>query len=228
MFRAHQMTNMSGVVHGFSTRVGANGSAIDLSVGAGPEMWSRLALDAGLEGAPVAFASQVHGATVLRAESGGMVGEADALWTDVPGLMLAMRTADCVPIVMACDGAVAAIHAGWRGLAAGVIDATVRVLSSRGPHHAVVGPSICCDCYEVGEEVVRGLAQWTPESTFVDRSRSKPHVDAAAAAVAQLRAAGVERVERVEACTRCDERLWSHRQDGSAAGRQAGVIALSC
>jgi len=222
------MMERPGVVHGFSTRVGANGYAIDLSAGSGPEMWARLALDAGLAGAPVAFASQVHGATVLRAEAGGLVGEADALWTDVPGLILAMRTADCVPIVLACDGAVAAIHAGWRGLASGVIDDTVRALSSRGPHHAVVGPAICSDCYEVGEEVVRGLAQWTPESTFVDRSHAKPHVDAAAAAVAQLRAAGVERVERIETCTRCDDRLWSYRQDGAAAGRQAGVIALSC
>jgi len=146
----------------------------------------------------------------------------------VPGLLLAIRTADCVPILLAGQGVVAAIHAGWRGLAAGVIPSTLQGLSGRGPFHAVVGPSICMGCYEVGEEVVAGIAQWVPEDRFVDRSRTKPHVDPGAAAVAQLEAAGVSYVDRIGACTQCDDRLWSHRQEGPLAGRQVGVIGLTC
>jgi hypothetical protein len=129
---------------------------------------------------------------------------------------------------VAGDGVVAAIHAGWRGLAAGVIPATIAKLSGRGPLSAVVGPSICMQCYEVGEEVVEGIARTVPTRDFVDRSREKPHVDGGAAAVAQLRSAGVGQVERLDVCTRCDSRLWSHREEGASAGRQAGVVGLRC
>ena len=152
------MVGRTDVVHGFSSRADRHGNSLDLRSGAQPEVWERLAVEAGMPGAPVAFASQVHGKAVLQATKGGLVGEADALWTDVPGLLLAIRTADCVPIVAVAGDAVGVIHAGWRGLAAGVIPAAVEVLRARGPIHAVVGPAICIDCYEVGEEVVEGLA----------------------------------------------------------------------
>ena len=109
-----------------------------------------------------------------------------------------------------------------------MIPAAVEVLRARGPIHAVVGPAICIDCYEVGEEVVEGLARWVPERDFVSRSHSKPHVDPSAAAVAQLRELGVEEIERIAVCSQCDDRLWSHRQGGPSAGRQAGVIGLAC
>jgi YfiH family protein len=170
----------------------------------------------------------VHGSDVVWARSPGAAGQADAVITDVPGLLIAVRTADCVPILVAGEGVVAAIHAGWRGLAAGVIPAAIAELQGRGPLTAVVGPSICMDCYEVGEEVVEGIARWVSPTHFVDRSREKPHVDGGAAAVAQLQAAGVAHVEHLKLCTRCDARLWSHREEGSAAGRQAAVVGLRC
>lgn len=222
------MVGRTGVVHGFSARLDRQGDSLDLRSGAGADVWERLAMEAGMPDAPVAFASQVHGKAVLRAAEGGLVGEADAIWTDVPGLLLAIRTADCVPIVAVAGDAVGVIHAGWRGLAAGVIPAAVEVLRAHGPIHAVVGPAICIDCYEVGEEVVEGLARWVPEGDFVDRTRSRPHVDPSAAATAQLRQLGVQTIERIAVCSQCDDRLWSYRQGGSNAGRQAGVIGLTC
>jgi hypothetical protein len=222
------MVGRTDVVHGFSTRADRQGDSLDLRSGARPDVWERLAKEVGMPDAPVAFASQVHGKGLLKATEGGLVGEADALWTDVPGLLLAIRTADCVPIVAVAGDAVGVVHAGWRGLAEGVIAAAVDVLRERGPIHAVVGPAICMDCYEVGEEVVEGLARWVPEQEFVSRSHSKPHVDPSAAAVAQLRDLGVQQVERIAVCSQCDDRLWSYRQSGPNAGRQAGVIGLIC
>ncbi len=228
MLTAPQMSTCPDVIHGFSTKVDACGQSLDLRAGCGPEVWTRLAVDAGAAGAPVAWASQVHGRSVLHAAEGGMVGEGDAIWTDVPGLLIAIRTADCVPIVAVSRGRVAAIHAGWRGLAAGVIEAGIEPLRGCGPIHAVVGPAICMDCYEVGEEVVSGVSKWTPEKVFVDWSRTRPHIDPGAAAVHQLSAAGVDHVERIEVCSKCDPRLWSHREEGPLAGRQAGVVGLQC
>jgi YfiH family protein len=228
MFFHDRMLALEGVVHGFSTTQDSTGLRLDLGSNAEGDDWRRLASEVGLDGAPVAFSAQVHGAECRYAGSPGSVGDADALWTDVPGLLLAIRTADCVPILVAAQGAVAAIHAGWRGLAAGVIASAVERLSGRGPFRAVVGPSICVGCYEVGEEVVAGIARWVPEDRFVDRSRAKPHVDLGAAAVAQLEAAGISSVDRVGICTQCDDRLWSHRQEGPVAGRQVGVISLVC
>ena len=228
MFFHDTLAALPGVVHGFSTIADKAGVRLDLGSNASPDDWSRLARDTGLEGASVAFSAQVHGAACKRASGPGSVGDADAIWTDVPGLLLAVRTADCVPVLVAGQGVVAAIHAGWRGLAAGVIPSTLDRLSAHGPFLAVVGPSICGDCYEVGEEVVAGISRWVPEDRFVDRTRGKPHVDPGAAAIAQLAAAGVERVKRLEVCTKCDDRLWSHRQSGPLAGRQVGVIGLTC
>jgi copper oxidase (laccase) domain-containing protein len=123
---------------------------------------------------------------------------------------------------------VGAIHAGWRGLAAGVIPAAIAELAHDGPLRAVVGPSICMDCYEVGEEVVAGIAARVPESRFVRRMGPRPHVDPGLAAVAQLEAAGVAKIAHIQVCTACDGRLWSHRLSGSEAGRQAGIVGRLC
>jgi hypothetical protein len=157
-----------------------------------------------------------------------LVGEADALITDVKGLLIAVRTADCVPILVAGQGVVAAIHAGWRGLAAGVIPQTIRKLSGAGPFVAAVGPAIGVSCYEVGEEVVTGIGCLVPEEAFVLRNRIRPHVDLAAAAAYQLRDAGIDNVEVTNICTFSDDRLWSHRREADQAGRQAGLVGLRC
>jgi len=218
----------STVIHGFTTRVDSQGDHLDLGTMAGASDWARVARDMRMPGAETARVSQVHGSDVVWARAPGFAGEADAIITDVPGLLIAIRTADCVPILVVGEGVVAAIHAGWRGLAAGVIPAAVTELQGRGPLTAVVGPSICMDCYEVGEEVVEGIAQWVAPHHFVDRSRKKPHVDGGAAAVAQLHSVGVAHVERLDVCTRCDDRLWSHREEGALAGRQAAVVGIRC
>ncbi len=228
VFRAPGLSADPGVVHGFTSRVDAHGEALNLGTGASPSVWDRLSLTVTGRVQPVAFASQVHGATVLRATTGGLVGEADAIWTDVPGVLLAIRTADCVPVVVAGEGIVAVIHAGWRGLAAGVIGETVNAMPATGPLRAVVGPAICMGCYEVGSEVVSALGRWGPVEGFADLSGHRPHVDPGAAAVAQLRRSGVAAVERIAVCSQCDSRLWSHRQEGARAGRQAGVVGLTC
>ncbi len=177
---------------------------------------------------PVALMSQVHGCGVLRVATSGMAGEGDALVTDQRGLLLAVRVADCVPILVAGTHAVAAIHAGWRGLAAGVIAATLDALGP-GTWTAAVGPCICVDCYEVGPEVVRGIANSVPEAVFVRRDFGpRPHADLGAAAAHQLQAAGVDTIDILSTCTRCSSAHWSYREQGAAAGRQAGLVGLSC
>ena len=226
--RARALARRVDVVHGFCTRTDTHGASLDLRTGADARVWERVSIEVAGSVRPMAHASQVHGRSVRYASGPGSVGEADAIWTDVPDLLLVIRTADCVPIVIAGVGAVAVIHAGWRGLAAGVIAATIDAMGQCGPLHAAVGPAICLNCYEVGEEVVAGLATWTPEHEFVDRTGKRPHVDPGAAAVAQLREGGVQTIERVTVCSRCDPRLWSHRQEGAHAGRQGSVIGLRC
>ena len=216
------------IVHGFTTRSDAFGRRLHLGTGAATSDWARASADLGVGEWPTAYVSQVHGDGVLWASQGGCIGEADAVLTRETGLLVAVRTADCVPILVWGESVVGAIHAGWRGLAAGIIPKTIRMLAGEGSLQAVVGPSICLDCYEVGEEVVDGISRWTESKHFVRRGLGKPHVDGGAAAEAQLRDAGVSTVSRLKVCTRCDERLWSHRQDGAAAGRQAGIVGRRC
>jgi YfiH family protein len=128
--------------------------------------------------------------------------------------------ADCLPVALACEGAVAMVHAGWRGLAAGVLDEGVRALAQLGgrpPIVAVVGPCAGPCCYEVGAEVHDALG---------GRHRRGTHVDLRAIAHEQLLAAGVAEVLDAAACTICDERLFSHRRERARAGRQGGVAWL--
>lgn len=182
---------------------------------------------AGADGATAAMARQVHGAAVLEAEPRGILApalhpECDGLWTDRPGRALAVVTADCFPIALWRDEGVpglAVLHAGWKGLLAGIVEAGVRALGA-GRLAAVVGPGIGACCYEVGEEVA------TPYrvrfGAEVVRGRA---LDLRACTELALRAAGCGRVEHVNRCTACEPELFfSHRRDGGRTGRQ-GVIA---
>ncbi|MGC6513810.1 MAG: peptidoglycan editing factor PgeF [Myxococcota bacterium] len=197
--------------------------------------WQRLARTFGLEQADIAVLSQVHGDRVLRVvEPRGTrtpAGEADAMWTDRPNVLLAVRTADCVPVVLASTsegGPIAAAHAGWRGLACGVLTRSVSSLRQAGAERvmAVVGPCISGDAYQVGQEVVDGVAATLSSMDGVAwRDASHPgrwRVDPGAAACRQLEALGVE-VVRIEACT-SGSQFFSHRHDGPTTGRQAGLI----
>ena len=222
LIHAPALSSIPGLVHGFTRRtldLGTRGSAQD---------WARLAAALGTPpGMGVALAAQVHGRTVLHPRSPGPAGEGDALVTDARGLLLAIRTADCIPVLLlgADSQQIAAAHAGWRGLAAGILPATVQAMHAP-PALAVVGPCISVDHYEVGEEVIQGIcAAGVPEAVFTHRDRGpRPHADLRAAAVWQLRQAGVDQIEVLPRCTFADPDLHSHRRDGDRSGRLAAVI----
>jgi YfiH family protein len=183
---------------------------------------------------------QVHGATVQRvraiAGSGGeaVAIDADGHATALAGVGAMVLTADCLPVALGAErsggGAVVAMaHAGWRGLAAGVLEEAVGALyelDATGPIEAVVGPCAGVCCYEVGEEVHAAFADQAgragTEGTAEDYRRGK-NIDLRAIARDKLRAAGVPSVSHAEVCTICDERFFSHRRQGKAAGRQAGI-----
>jgi YfiH family protein len=199
---------------------------------------NRLCADLGLDW--LCASRQVHGATVQRVrEIAGSGGEAVAIDADghataLSGVGAMVLTADCLPVALGAEmhggGAVVAMaHAGWRGLAAGVLEEAVRALGelgATGPIEAVVGPCAGVCCYEVGEEVHAAFAgQVGPggaESTPAEYRRGK-NIDLRAIARDKLLAAGVASVSHAETCTICDERFFSHRRQGKAAGRQAGV-----
>lgn len=171
-------------------------------------------------GVELAWARQVHSATVLAARPGAC-GEGDALTTAAPRLALAIATADCVPVAVydPDGGSLAAVHAGWRGIAAGVVGAAAAALDA--PRLvAWIGPAIGPCCYEVGEEVAEAVANASDSAVVRRKPGPRPFLDLQRAVALQLRAAGVAEVRTVEICTRCHpEWLWSYRRDGQAAGR---------
>jgi YfiH family protein len=185
-----------------------------------------VAVDADPDGATMAW--QRHGATVTRARPRGIVtpgtvyDHCDGLWSDEPGRAMLLLTADCLPIAIArTDGvpAVAILHAGWRGLLAGIVAAGVRALGG-ARLAAAIGPSIGPCCYEVGDEVALPFRE-----AFGDDVVRGDKLDLWTATERALRAAGVEHVDRFDLCTSCDpERFFSHRRDHGHTGRQ-GVMA---
>lgn len=164
---------------------------------------------------------QVHGAAVLSTSQGGRCGDADALWTSTPGLAVVVQTADCVPVLLAGAGQVAAVHAGWRGLAAGVVEAACDALGA--VEHAWIGPSIGPCCYEVGPEVAAQFEQASPQVLQVGQG-DRSYLDLRLATRARLPVGA--RVELVDECTRCQPRWWSYRRDRADAGRNFALIWL--
>jgi YfiH family protein len=179
-------------------------------------------LPAGVERA---WLRQVHSARVLEAVP-GVGGEGDALVVRRPGLAATVATADCVPVLIAAPAALAAVHAGWRGIAAGVVPAALARLGELRGATAWIGPAIGPCCYEVGDEVAAAVVGVSAAGACVVPGESgRPHLDLASAVAHQLGAAGVGRIVTVGACTRCHpEWLWSHRRDGAAAGRNLALI----
>jgi YfiH family protein len=170
------------------------------------------------------YGRQVHGARVRRAteppSDARPYAEEDGQATALADAAAIVFVADCLPVLLAAEGAVAALHCGWRPLAAGIIQEGVgalREVGATGPITAALGPSARGCCYEVGEEVHAHFAAY-------DARRGERNLDLAAVAGAQLRAQGIEAVHDVELCTMCDERFFSHRRDKGVTGRQAGVI----
>ena len=162
---------------------------------------------------------QVHGNVVLDATEPGFIGAADGLITEVPGLPLAVATADCVPVILEGAVSTAIVHAGWRGVAARIVERTVARMHEIGdrPLRMAVGPAIGPCCYEVGDEVIEGLGGFAARTTWGAQS-----VDLAAAVAVQ--AEGVE-IWRADLCTYTEPSFHSYREDGTDA-RQVAVTWL--
>lgn len=229
----------------WSTSGGGGGLNLGLNVS---DDAARVAVNRSLAaerlGAPVAFATQVHGDVVLELGAAeralwagrrppGSAGEGDALVTSERGLGLGVLVADCVPVLLADPEArvVGVAHAGRKGVLAGVVHRALDALVARGADparvRAAVGPAVCGRCYEVPAAMRDEVAAAVPEA-FATTSDGTPGLDLPSGVVAQLAARGVV-ATRVERCTLEDPELFSHRRAsaaGTTTGRQAGIVAL--
>jgi hypothetical protein len=180
----------------------------------------RAGASIGFEVGALALARQVHGVGVLEVTEGcsGVVGEADVLVTSTPGVILGILTADCAPVVLAGDSAIAIVHAGWRGLVGGAVEAGVRAIGT--VRSAWIGPCIHSCCYEVGGDVIAAFEEAGLPVAGPDR------VDPRHAAEHLLARAGVDVIETVDECTFCNARYFSYRRDG-VTGRQGTFAALA-
>ena len=214
----------------FTTREGgvSTGAYASLNLGAREDEAARVAenrrlacAELDLDAARLAANRQRHTTTVHRARAGVQGEVGDGLWTDEPGLPVIAMSADCVPIaIVSTNGspALGVVHAGWRGLADGVVEACVQAIGV-AETAAVVGPSIGPCCYEVGPEVsARFDADLTTDGVL----------DLWEASERALRRAGVALVDRLDLCTRCHPELFfSYRRTGAPHGAQ-GVIGALC
>ncbi len=180
---------------------------------------------------------QVHGSRVLRvgptraragvAGSGEPMPVADALVTTRQGVPLAVMVADCVPVALADPSArkVGVIHAGWRGIAEGVLLAALEQFDDPGRLRAAIGPAIGWDHYEVGEDVARAVSAASTRGAIVRREGSRLRLDLSRTVARVLKEHGVRSIERAAECTACERtRFFSYRRDG-VTGRQALIAA---
>lgn len=197
---------------------------------------NRRRFAARLEGARPLWLRQVHGIRIVRARQADLDGEppeADAAWTDEAGIACTVQVADCLPVLLStADGrGVAAAHAGWRGLAAGVLDATVRALcegtgAEPASLHAWLGPCIGPAAFEVGADVLAAFAADERHFTRAPRpdGSERWRADLPALARARLARLGVARLSGGGACTVADaSRFFSYRRDG-VTGRLAAAV----
>lgn len=243
-----------GVPHAFTTRLGgvSVGPFASLNLGNPSDLpqeqrdppdnirrnW-RLILDAlRLHDRELVQAHQEHAGGVLVVQAGrpAHVGpaqtRADAIVTDDPARVLAVRVADCAPVLIASsDGrCVAAVHAGWRGVLAGVVLHAVHALRRLGAVEllAAVGPCLSADAFEVGHDVAERFIEsfGGTSGVVLMPPLGKPRLDLKLSLSMQLRSAAVERVDVLPHCTFRDaERFYSHRRDRGVTGRSAGLIA---
>lgn len=242
-----------GVRHAFSTRLGGvsarpfdslnlgnpNGMAVQDSVANIEENQSRLLQSAELTNRTLCRVHQVHGneIVVLRADQpfDNSV-KADGLVSDDPARILSVRTADCVPVLLASDDGrvVAAVHAGWRGVVAGIVEVAVRRIAELAPARtifAAIGPCIGPDAFEVGPEVLEAFAQtFGMMAPARGRLGDKGDVDLSAAVAIQLAIVNVpiDQIDRSDRCTFRDaDEFFSHRRDHGLTGRMAAVIGAN-
>lgn len=219
-------------VHGFCTTRSGGTSAppfdsFNLGTAAGDDparvAENRRILSARLPAEP-RWLKQVHGNRVIHLDEWHEGIAADAAWTDRPGQVAAVLTADCLPVLVADLNAscVAVVHAGWRGLAAGVIDECIRALPV-APEALVawIGPSICREHYEVGRDVRSAFADVA--DAFTENREGHWLADLPAIGKRQLCNAGVGQVIDSRACTAEGRRFFSYRHE-NRTGRMASVI----
>ncbi|HVW31812.1 MAG TPA: polyphenol oxidase family protein [Acidimicrobiia bacterium] len=207
---------------------------------------NRARIGAGLGGRaadPARWVSlhQVHGATVHPADLAGMAGggaasrgcrdggsapRADAAVSAAPGAVLSVLTADCGPVALVAPGVVAAVHAGWRGIAAGVLEAAVTEVRrrSKGPIRAVLGPCIHPECYEFSPADLEPLAARLGDEVRAETAAGRPALHVPRAIRLALAGAGVTDVTDVDVCTACSPDHFSHRRDGRT-GLQTMLVA---
>ena len=186
---------------------------------------------------PFAALRQVHGSRLVRlgerkagagfSDEDAPAAEADAALVTRPGLPLAILTADCVPVAIAseAEGCFVAAHAGWRGLAAGIVDRAMGAFEHPGRAAAAIGPAIGPCHYEVGEDVALAVAAGSDAGAVVEPREGAVFLDLPGTVARVLRRAGVRTIDRADECTACEEaRFFSHRRDG-VTGRQAMVVA---
>ncbi len=245
----------AGVLHGFSTRIGGISKAPFDSLNLGnpngcpiqdpsaniPINYQRLHAAIGFPDRPRAFVHQVHGdqvAVARRDEPFDCHRKADAVVSDDPSRVAAVRVADCVPVLLATkDGkVVAAVHAGWRGVIAGVVlraaEEIRRMCGETAPFLAAIGPAISFDAFEVGPEVAAEFkSRFGGDAAKLikpSRNAGKAMVDLRGALAIQLRGLGLSDGE-IECSDRCTYReadeFFSHRRDNGVTGRMAALIS---
>jgi len=174
---------------------------------------------------------QIHSAVVLETPSAEGEGarEGDGLVTNEPGVVVGIRTADCIPVLLAdpATHAVAAVHAGWRGSAQNIVAVAVNELLTRyGTRaqdlHAAIGPGIGVCCYEVSPEVAHQFGSWIPQYSA---AVSPMRIDLARVNAIQLSLAGVTNIWTAGECTFCNaDRYFSFRREKEKAGRMTSFI----
>lgn len=209
----------------------------DRSIDLSPEGSGRAAVDDALQELAraagvdaVATMHQVHGNDVVWVDVAGTQPKADAMLTDVVGLGLLVRVADCVPVVLAApdEQLVGVVHSGRQGLVSGVVPRAVDGLRERGATRieAWVGPRVCGRCYELPADLAESVAAAVPEARSTT-SWGTPAADIGAGVVAQLTARdAVVHDVGADLCTVEDERLFSFRREGDASGRFAAFAVL--
>jgi YfiH family protein len=235
-----------GVPHAFSTRVGGQSpppfDSLNLGNPSGCDVqddYGRIyanydllqhAID--VDGRTRCWVHQVHGGNVVVVDAGFESGvKADAMVTQDTTKLLAVRVADCVPVLLASDDGrrVSAIHAGWRGVIARVVPNAVKMLTADGKFAAAIGPCIGKEPFEVGTEVLEAFAAaFGDDAPMTRRADGKGHVDLRAAIVIQLQRLGLgdDRIDMTDRCTFRDAgEFFSHRRDKGVTGRMAALIS---
>ncbi|MBB5979026.1 peptidoglycan editing factor PgeF [Kribbella solani] len=210
----------------------------NLGTAAGPDAdgvrtnFQQVATEFGVRTEHVVVLHQVHGRDVHVVRPGDELPlnphpQADALVTDRTDVVLAVRAADCLPVLLAGDGVIGAAHSGRRGMYAGVVPATVDAMRKLGASRitAVLGPYACGKCYEVPEEMRAEVSAQVPAS-YSETSWGTPAIDVAAGVRAQLAELDVEVIDAT-ACTIESGNLYSYRREGPESGRLAGLIKLA-